>query len=102
MLERDVVPEILTDQTSAHDPLDGYVPNGMTFEEALAALEATISAIEQGKIGLEQAISEYEKGMKLIQRCRTILASAEAKIQQLQLAEDGTLEPKAMESSPSE
>ena len=35
LIERDVTPEILTDQTSAHDALDGYVPDGMNFEEAL-------------------------------------------------------------------
>src|SRR6201998_1756576 len=32
---RGVVPDILTDQTSAHDPLNGYVPNGMTLSEAV-------------------------------------------------------------------
>jgi urocanate hydratase len=35
LARRDLVPDILTDQTSAHDALNGYVPNGMTFEEAL-------------------------------------------------------------------
>jgi len=40
MIERNIVPDILTDQTSAHDPLDGYVPNGMTFQEALALRSA--------------------------------------------------------------
>ncbi len=30
------VPDIVTDQTSAHDPLNGYVPGGMTLEQALA------------------------------------------------------------------
>src|SRR6516164_7645403 len=35
LAERGVVPDILTDQTSAHDPLNGYVPNGMTLAEAL-------------------------------------------------------------------
>jgi urocanate hydratase len=34
LAERGVVPDILTDQTSAHDPLNGYVPNGMTLAEA--------------------------------------------------------------------
>jgi urocanate hydratase len=29
-----MVPDMVTDQTSAHDELDGYIPNGMTFEEA--------------------------------------------------------------------
>jgi urocanate hydratase len=35
LAERGVVPDILTDQTSAHDPLNGYVPNGMSLEAAL-------------------------------------------------------------------
>ncbi len=35
MVERGVVPDVLTDQTSAHDALNGYVPNGMTLAEAL-------------------------------------------------------------------
>ena len=36
---RRIVPDIVTDQTSAHDPLNGYVPNGMTLESALALRE---------------------------------------------------------------
>jgi urocanate hydratase len=35
MAQRGVLPDVLTDQTSAHDPLNGYVPNGMTLPEAL-------------------------------------------------------------------
>lgn len=35
LLNRGIIPDIVTDQTSAHDPINGYVPNGMTFEEAL-------------------------------------------------------------------
>jgi len=34
LLRRDFVPDVLTDQTSSHDPLNGYVPNGMSLEEA--------------------------------------------------------------------
>jgi urocanate hydratase len=34
LAHRGAVPDILTDQTSAHDPLQGYVPNGMSLEEA--------------------------------------------------------------------
>ena len=40
LLKRDITPDVLTDQTSAHDPLNGYVPNGMTYEEALHLREA--------------------------------------------------------------
>ena len=36
LARRGIVPDVLTDQTSAHDPLNGYVPNGMTLEEARA------------------------------------------------------------------
>jgi urocanate hydratase len=34
MVERNITPAVLTDQTSAHDPLVGYVPQGMTLHEA--------------------------------------------------------------------
>jgi urocanate hydratase len=37
LLERGVVPDAATDQTSAHDPLTGYVPVGMTVEQAVEA-----------------------------------------------------------------
>jgi urocanate hydratase len=35
MVKRGIVPDVLTDQTSAHDALNGYVPNGMSLEQAL-------------------------------------------------------------------
>ncbi len=34
LVDRDLTPEVLTDQTSAHDPLNGYVPDGMTLADA--------------------------------------------------------------------
>ncbi len=34
LLNESIIPDILTDQTSAHDPVNGYIPNGMTLEEA--------------------------------------------------------------------
>jgi urocanate hydratase len=36
LVRRGVVPDLVTDQTSAHDPLNGYVPNRMSYEQALA------------------------------------------------------------------
>ncbi|RLA65047.1 MAG: urocanate hydratase [Epsilonproteobacteria bacterium] len=35
VLETGVVPDLVTDQTSAHDPLNGYIPREMTLKEAL-------------------------------------------------------------------
>jgi len=34
-VRRGIIPDVLTDQTSAHDELNGYVPNGLPYEEAL-------------------------------------------------------------------
>jgi urocanate hydratase len=34
LARRGIVPDLLTDQTSAHDPLNGYVPSGLDLEEA--------------------------------------------------------------------
>jgi urocanate hydratase len=34
ILKRNIIPDVVTDQTSAHDMLNGYVPMGMTLEEA--------------------------------------------------------------------
>ncbi len=35
LLNDNIVPDVLTDQTSAHDPVNGYVPHGITLQEAL-------------------------------------------------------------------
>jgi len=35
LVKRGIIPDVVTDQTSAHDPLNGYVPGRMTLEEAL-------------------------------------------------------------------
>jgi len=34
LLRRGFIPDVLTDQTAAHDPLNGYIPRGLTVEEA--------------------------------------------------------------------
>jgi urocanate hydratase len=34
LLRRGVIPDLVTEQTSAHDPLNGYIPNGFTLDEA--------------------------------------------------------------------
>jgi len=62
-----------------------------TFEEALARLEAIADDIEQGRVGLEESITRYEEGMRLIQRCRTVLTEAEQRI--IRLQSDSAQEP---------
>lgn len=40
VLNKGIIPELVTDQTSAHDPLNGYVPNGMEVGAALKLRES--------------------------------------------------------------
>ncbi len=35
IIKKNIIPDVLTDQTSAHDTLNGYIPMGMSYEEAL-------------------------------------------------------------------
>ena len=40
LVKRKITPDVLTDQTSAHDALGGYVPNNMTYQQALELRES--------------------------------------------------------------
>ncbi len=55
LAERGVVPDILTDQTSAHDPLNGYVPNGMTLEAALELRQTRSEGVSGAVAGRDGA-----------------------------------------------
>jgi urocanate hydratase len=41
LIKRNIVPDVLTDQTSAHDELNGYVPAGLSYDAALAMRESS-------------------------------------------------------------
>jgi len=47
LLHDGLIPDVLTDQTSAHDPLNGYVPAGITLEKALALRKGDPAAYRQ-------------------------------------------------------
>jgi urocanate hydratase len=48
LLHRGFSPDVVTDQTSAHDPLGGYIPGGLTLEEAGDLREAAPDAYVRG------------------------------------------------------
>jgi len=62
---RGVVPDILTDQTSAHDPLNGYVPNGMTLAQALELRRRDPQAYQEKSL---DAIAWHVEGMLRLQK----------------------------------
>src|SRR5579872_6771333 len=65
MAKRGVVPDLLTDQTSAHDPIGGYVPNGMTLA---AALELRKSDPAEYKKRSMAAMAKHVQGMLNLQK----------------------------------
>jgi urocanate hydratase len=69
LAERGVVPDILTDQTSAHDPLNGYIPNGMTLEEALQLRKRDPKAYEENSLN---AIARHVDGMLRLQKMGSV------------------------------
>ena len=69
LAERGVVPDILTDQTSAHDPLNGYVPNGMTLEEALELRQRDPHAYQEKSL---DAMARHVEGMLRLQKMGSV------------------------------
>jgi len=65
LAERGVVPDILTDQTSAHDPLNGYVPNGMTLEEALELRKSDPQRYQERSL---DSMARHVEGMLRLQK----------------------------------
>ena len=53
----------------------------MTFETAIAELEAVVAELEGGEVPLDQSIALYERGAKLRERCNALLAAAEEKVE---------------------
>lgn len=75
------------------NPLENY-------EQNIAQLEHIISALEQGELSLDQALKEYEQGIKLIRSCQQALESAEQKVKILsqQNSEQEQLTPYSTET----
>jgi urocanate hydratase len=69
LAERGVVPDILTDQTSAHDPLNGYVPNGMTLQEAVELRERDPKAYQEKSL---DAMARHVEGMLRLQKMGSV------------------------------
>ncbi len=65
--------------------------SAMSFEDALAALEAIVRGLESGQQKLEDAIGAYERGAALKKHCEAKLAEAEARVQAIVARADGSL-----------
>ncbi len=54
-----------------------------SFEEALSNLETIVHELEEGQIGLADALTRYEHGVRLLKQCYGLLEGAERKIELL-------------------
>lgn len=69
-----------------------------TFEDDLKELEEIANNLESGKLNLDEAIKEFEKGMKLSKECTKKLDLAEKKINILVENDNGKIEEKEFET----
>ncbi|WP_405237984.1 urocanate hydratase [Lentisalinibacter orientalis] len=65
LAERGVVPDALTDQTSAHDPLNGYVPRGWSLAQTKAAREKDPDRVVRAAM---ESMAVHVRGMLALQQ----------------------------------
>lgn len=62
--------------------------NKMSFEQAITTLTEIVAKIERGEVPLQESLDQYEKGMALIKHCRTLLQTAEKRIEVVSQSDD--------------
>ena len=62
------------------------------FEKSLEELEEIVDDLEGGDIPLDEALQNFEKGIKLVKSCHQVLEEAEKKIEKLMAFDDGSFE----------
>ena len=55
----------------------------LSFEQAFEKLEQTVTRLEDGQLGLDESLSQYEQGIKYLKQCYRQLGRAERKIELL-------------------
>jgi exodeoxyribonuclease VII small subunit len=58
-------------------------PEAVSFDRALAELDRIVARMEQGDVGLEEAVALFEEGQRHLATCRERLAAAQRRIEEL-------------------
>lgn len=82
------------DPTSPTDP----AIDALSFDDALAELQRTVSELEAGGQPLEVAIALYERGVALQARCERLISDAELRVQQLVARAGGAIETRDVQT----
>ena len=69
LARRGVVPDLLTDQTSAHDPVGGYVPQGLSVEQAAELRKADPESYRKRSL---ESIAKHVEGMLALQKLGSV------------------------------
>jgi exodeoxyribonuclease VII small subunit len=72
----------------------------LKFEDAISELESIIEQIESGRCGLEECIAQYERGMKLVGSCQSILGAVQQRIAELTADGSGKLQVRELRLTP--
>ncbi len=68
--------------------------NELSFEDALKELEVIVRKLEEGRVPLEEAVKDYERGAVLKEQCDRLLKNARLKIQEIMQSKDGEISVK--------
>lgn len=75
-------------------------PESLSFEAALADLQRIVTDLEDGRVGLEESLARFERGIGLLKTCYQVLENAEQRIEQLVgMKSDGTPIAKLFDAS---
>ena len=85
----------LPDRAAA--PVDPAIET-LSFDDALAELQRTVTELEAGGQPLEAAIALYERGVALQARCERLLTDAELRVQQLVARAGGAIETRDVQT----
>ena len=82
----------------------GTVPGddlaGLSYEAALAELDALIQKLEGGSIPLDDAIAAYERGTRLARHCEELLDRTERRVSALVVGADGRMTERPLDVDP--
>ena len=70
LVRRDVAPDLVTDQTSAHDPLNGYIPAGLSLEDAAQLRQRSPKAYMDRALG---SIAAHVRAMLDLQKAGAVV-----------------------------
>ena len=71
----------------------------ISFEEALGQLEQVVQSLEDGELGLNESLEEYQRGVDLLKQCHATLEDVQRKVELLTGVTDGNPETQLIDDS---